>query len=87
MKQAKKEKVCFICGVSNIDGCHILERGKTKYMQFADNVNNIVPMCRRHHRIFDSVDVDGKIDFLETYVLADYIYLVKQKIKFAKENK
>lgn len=53
MKRAKKafDGECVFCGQSPVDGAHILARDK--YSQYVDFEFNIIPLCRKHHVLFD----------------------------------
>ena len=50
------KKECIFCGVfrSPLEGAHIYPR---KYVALTDNMDNIIPLCNRHHRALDKRSV------------------------------
>lgn len=63
MKSSKEryENHCVICDRNRlVDGAHLFDRGKTKYMYLAATKENIIPLCRSHHRQLDFYDAFNK---------------------------
>lgn len=59
--------VCIDCSLYGSDGAHVYPTDL--YPHFAELPQNIVVMCRRHHKVFDDdiVTVDRKIAYLEAF--------------------
>ena len=63
---------CIFCGVfrSPLEGAHIYPR---KYVALTDNIDNIIPLCHRHHKALDRIaGMADRVSLIETGIAFEW---------------